>query len=50
MIITCSCKHVTQDEFYGKGLRVHNPVNKDYKIIGWRCTVCLSVKQNEKKQ
>jgi hypothetical protein len=44
MIITCNCKHSAQDEFHGINKRVHNPISKDRKIIGYRCTVCGNIK------
>lgn len=36
----CTCKHEFQDEKYGKGYRVHNPINNEANINNWRCTVC----------
>ena len=45
MILKCNCKNDYQDERYGTGNRVHNPI----KVSGtqspqYRCTVCLSVR------
>jgi hypothetical protein len=31
----CTCVHEFQDKRYGKGMRVHNKMDK-----GWNCTVC----------
>jgi hypothetical protein len=36
----CKCNHAAQDEFHGKGKRVHNPCKKQGPGIGYRCTVC----------
>ena len=38
MIIKCGCKHPYQDEVYGQGNRVANPMVKEKT---YRCTVCL---------
>lgn len=37
MIMKCSCTHGTQDQFHGKGNRVHNLCKGNTKA---RCTVC----------
>lgn len=37
--LACDCKHLYQDEKYGKGMRTHNPNNK-----GYCCTVCAKQK------
>lgn len=36
-ITECNCEHKAQDEFHGKGQRVHNYAPKAEE---WRCTVC----------
>lgn len=38
-VLTCTCVHKFQDERYGTGRRVHNPVEKSSTDM-WRCTVC----------
>lgn len=41
----CTCQNEYQDNKYGKGMRVHNPVKQ--KTSGpkqYRCTVCGDVK------
>jgi hypothetical protein len=40
MIIACNCKSKYQDETFGTGKRVHNPVMKEPKGQHWRCSVC----------
>jgi hypothetical protein len=41
MILNCTCKSEYQDEKYGKGRRVHNPMQKSPNgPQEWRCTVC----------
>lgn len=35
-IIKCRCRHEYQDQLYGRGNRVHNPVGNG----SWTCTVC----------
>ncbi len=42
MIKKCSCKNDYQDEKYGEGMRVQNPL-KDPGKYGYRCTVCSKV-------
>lgn len=39
-IMPCSCKSEFQDKTYGKSNRVFNPMVKDRRVIGYRCTVC----------
>lgn len=39
-ILPCRCEHAFQDERYGPGKRVHNPVEGEK----WRCTVCKSMR------
>ena len=46
MILSCNCKHDTQDKMYGPGMRVHNPTNDTPP--NWRCTVCNSVRSASK--
>ena len=41
LIKRCTCTHEYQDARYGKGMRVHNKVEKNGK---WRCTVCRNEK------
>ena len=43
MILPCNCKHVWQDNKYGKGNRVHTEAtgNKSHK---YTCSVCGSKK------
>lgn len=40
-VMHCTCKHEFQDQTYGKGNRVHNPIKgkttTDQRV---RCTVC----------
>lgn len=36
-IMTCSCQHASQDELYGKGLRLWNRLGES---DSYRCTVC----------
>ncbi len=40
MIISCSCKSDYQDRAFGKGKRVHNPINKNKGGEMYRCTIC----------
>jgi len=42
MIIKCTCKHLYQDNRYGKQKRVHNPTKKKGS---YRCTVCGNIKE-----
>lgn len=42
--------HDYQDNRYGKGNRVMNPVMVKGKIEGWRCTVCSPPKEAMKKR
>lgn len=43
-VIGCGCKHAYQDGRYGRGMRLHCPVNKSAETgkqpRSWRCTVC----------
>ncbi len=49
-IMPCKCEHAFQDKTYGKGLRVHNFArNVNNKQGGWRCTVCGTVKDHNKR-
>lgn len=49
-IVKCGCKNDFQDKAYGEGLRLHNyALNAFNKTGGWRCSVCLMLKQAEKK-
>ena len=44
--VKCSCEHKFQDERYGKGVRVANPMaykDPKSKDIQVRCTVCSKV-------
>lgn len=45
-IAPCRCAHRYQDEKYGAGNRVHNPLAKTPGAL--RCTVCGSVKDRKK--
>ncbi len=45
-ILLCSCKNEYQDRAFGKGKRVHNPVNKAKGSELYRCTICK--KENRK--
>lgn len=38
-ILPCKCQHPSQDELYGKQMRVHNKTASQY-----RCTVCTATK------
>ena len=40
-ILTCKCKHPYQDERYGAGKRVHNPMQTGSGKV--RCSVCENV-------
>lgn len=42
-VMQCTCRHPFQDERYGQNMRVHNAMRKPRP--GWRCTVCLKVKE-----
>ena len=39
-IMKCSCKHEGQDQMYGPGMRVFNPIGKGSQDAGYICTVC----------
>lgn len=46
-MIACECKSEFQDGKYGKGIRVHNSMQKPAKpnlVTGYRCTVCGKAK------
>jgi len=47
MIHHCDCRHLPQDELYGKGNRVHNRCKSKAtgKFSAIRCTVCLNEKE-----
>jgi len=36
----CVCESKFQDQRYGKGQRVHNPLKSTKTGDKWRCTVC----------
>ena len=38
-VMQCNCKHDSQDQLYGKGMRVFNEIGKTGND-GYRCTVC----------
>ena len=40
MTLKCTCKSQYQDSQQGAGNRLHNPMVKDGKVTGYRCTVC----------
>lgn len=51
MILKCNCTQylggstagaIFQDERYGKGNRVHNPIVKEPKGSHWKCTICTT--------
>lgn len=42
--------HAYQDDKYGRGFRVMNPVTEKGKIVGWRCTVCCPPKMPLQKR
>ncbi len=42
--------HEYQDQTYGKGYRVMNPVLEAGKLVGGRCTVCCPPKEKMKKR
>lgn len=44
-ILKCDCANKTQDEFYGKGMRLCNRIKQGQgnKFHEWRCTVCLKI-------
>lgn len=39
-ITHCTCKHAGQDEMYGNGNRLFNPMEANGKLNGYRCSVC----------
>lgn len=39
-VLTCECKHIGQDEMYGKDHRVFNSAIGTGGKTVWRCTVC----------
>ncbi len=44
--VKCTCEHKTQDEMYGKGVRIANATAKQDDKAGTadvRCTVCSRV-------
>ena len=41
-ILKCNCEHKSQDELYGKGMRVFNKSTK-----GLRCTICGNLKKDD---
>lgn len=41
-IMKCTCKHEYQDQVYGKGMRVCNPIGKS-QDSGYKCTVCGAI-------
>ena len=45
MLLKCVCKNEYQDSKYGFNIRVHNPCKPKEKVPFYRCTVCLSVKE-----
>jgi hypothetical protein len=40
-ILKCTCQNAYQDEVYGPGMRVCNPLGKEGRKDYARCTVCL---------
>jgi hypothetical protein len=49
MLLPCYCTHEYQQKKYGN-LRVHTPGKSKLKDhVKWRCTVCLSEKEIEKR-
>ena len=47
-ILPCNCESKQQDEFHGKGNRVHNYAPKaNGGTGGYRCTVCSSMKSKK---
>lgn len=44
MVKPCNCINEYQDKKYGKGLRVHTPVNSKKNGTSARCTVCGTTK------
>lgn len=38
-VMKCNCQHESQDELYGKGMRLFNECTVNGKD-GYRCTVC----------
>lgn len=48
-ILACACEHSFQDGRYGKFKRVFVWAEKLFGGVGgWRCTVCLAVKESRK--
>lgn len=40
IIHACNCNHEFQDKLYGKFNRVFNPMVRDRRVVGYRCTIC----------
>lgn len=51
MILKCNCIHKDQDEFHGRGNRVHNPLlpEKQNRAQIWRCTVCGKEREGDRR-
>jgi len=47
-ILKCECEHSWQDKEYGPKKRVHNPMQREGTLIGYRCTVCRDEKTDRK--
>ena len=47
MIMQCTCKNAYQDEQYGAGMRVVNPMKKPNN---YRCTSCTKVIEQQVKK
>jgi hypothetical protein len=45
MIITCRCKHDSQDQLHGRHRRVHNLCRGKSNAGNYRCTVCSTEKR-----
>ena len=47
-VLPCSCKHPYQEQKYGKGRRLHNPLQftgHEGEREEYRCSVCGTVRQ-----
>jgi hypothetical protein len=48
-VLTCTCRNAFQDSIYGPGRRLHNSMEKDKRLTGWRCTVCGHTQEGKKE-
>lgn len=45
MKLKCTCYHPAQDKFHGKGMRIHNKMNRTVGGQKYRCTVCKNERE-----